>query len=315
MKKVFSFLVFFGITFIIAQKVPGGSSSPCIVGPDNLALNQTGIYSVSSALAQCTQCHDWDIDNLNVNVSGNAQITTDDRLNSVSIKRVGTGSITISITYFTETGCHSCSKTLASIGGGQVSCDATIISNHSSPYSNVLHPELNVYIDVYVGYQNPFPNNASVSIQYNPQPSGFCHVNCVPIIVAPFFQSAMSYQFSIPVGSDGLNLGFYVPITVLYTDLVTGQTCSKILNPYFKPQTHPYRMINISPNPAKSTINIESENLENLNISFYDTFGSVVIKNNKLEKTISIENLKPGIYLYKIKEKDNVIQEGKIIKE
>lgn len=323
MKKVFSFLVFFGITFIIAQKVPGSSSSPCIVGPDNLALNQTGIYSVSSALAQCTQCHDWDIDGLNVDVSSNAQITTDDRLNTVSIKRIGTGSITIKVTYFTEEeGCKECIKVLPACcgGNGSVTCDAWVVDKFWYGYTNYTLPTHDVMAHIEVNYTNPFPNNASVLVQYDPSyPSGFCHGNCSPVNATPNFTGSIQYQISLPIGSYGMSIGFCVPLIVTYTDLVTGQKCIKILNPCFTKEDggipRKNNTVNISPNPAKSILNIEGENLENLNISFYDTFGNEVIKNSKVEKTLNIDNLKPGIYLYKIKDKDNIIQDGKIIKE
>lgn len=271
MKKFFIFLVFFGITFIIAQKVPGGSSSPCIVGPDNLALNQTGIYSVSSALAQCTQCHDWDIDGLNVDVSSNAQITTDERLNTVSIKRIGTGSITIKVTYFTEEGFKECIKVLpACCGGtGSVTCNAVIDSIWGVPVVNLNYPQFNVEINVDVFCTNPFSNLASALIQWNPVSMNGSQVAGGLYNLATNQTALLPSQY-LTVGSPNSPSGYYSPMIVRYTDLVTGQVCTVNLNPLVFNGTHHMRtsnIINISPNPAKSTINIEGENLENLYIS------------------------------------------------
>jgi hypothetical protein len=319
MKKSCSIFVFLLVSILYAQKVPGGSSSTCIVGPDNLALNQTGVYSVSSALSQCTQCHDWDVNNLNVDTSSNAQITTDDRLNTVSIKRIGTGNITITVNYITEEGCKSCSTIVTCSGcGGSVSCDASILQIWCDKRNNTVEfPQFNVQINVRFLVTNPFPNNSGVLVSWDPDYlNGFDSAGTGGVsFVAVNSTNIVPFQFYTSISTPNAT-GFYIPLVVKYTDLVTGQVCVKKLNPLVTNNCltgHPMR-IGIFPNPSKSQINFEGENLNNYNISIYDMFGNEV-KNEKIDKSIDIENFDKGIYLYKISEKGNIIQEGKVIKE
>jgi len=74
--------------------------------------------------------------------------------------------------------------------------------------------------------------------------------------------------------------------------------------------------ISVSPNPVKSVVNFDGENLESYNISVFDLNGREVISNQQLKDKISMERLEKGIYKYMITNKDGEIeQEGKLLKD
>lgn len=112
MKFFFSFLFSLSLmTMAFAQTSGGcGSSSgngmspedaDCfILGPSSLLVDDQAVYTVDIT-AQCTDCYDWDI-------SGDGIIVGSDQNSSVAIQATGAGSITLSVTVFTEDGCVEC---------------------------------------------------------------------------------------------------------------------------------------------------------------------------------------------------------------
>jgi len=76
--------------------------------------------------------------------------------------------------------------------------------------------------------------------------------------------------------------------------------------------------VSIYPNPSKNLINIDildAKLVQNAELKLYDGTGAVIINTNLTNKLTSIKtNLFPaGIYLYKVIEKDQTIQSGKLI--
>jgi hypothetical protein len=70
------------------------------------------------------------------------------------------------------------------------------------------------------------------------------------------------------------------------------------------------------PNPVKDLFHLETENAEELDISFMDVFGKEIRK-EKIANTrsINVSDLKAGIYLLSIAKDKEVIYTTKIIKE
>lgn len=73
-------------------------------------------------------------------------------------------------------------------------------------------------------------------------------------------------------------------------------------------------VVKIYPNPSFGKINISTNNVNNLHFYIFDLEGTMVYQttlNNKAKK--NIQNLKKGTYLYNVFEKDESVEEGKII--
>jgi len=81
----------------------------------------------------------------------------------------------------------------------------------------------------------------------------------------------------------------------------------------------------IFPNPIKDKLNIQVnskiDDLSNCSFKIYNLLGSIVKTINlpksgmELNHSFSIEDLKSGLYLYKLFNKEHIVYEGKLIKE
>jgi hypothetical protein len=73
-------------------------------------------------------------------------------------------------------------------------------------------------------------------------------------------------------------------------------------------------VVKIYPNPSFGKINISTNNVSTLHFYIFDLEGTMIyqtILNNKQKK--NIDNLRKGTYLYNVFEKDESVEEGKII--
>ncbi|MGZ8536637.1 MAG: T9SS type A sorting domain-containing protein [Flavisolibacter sp.] len=73
-------------------------------------------------------------------------------------------------------------------------------------------------------------------------------------------------------------------------------------------------VVKIYPNPSFGKINISTNNVSSLHFYIFDLEGTMIyqtILNNKAKK--NIDNLRKGTYLYNVFEKDESVEEGKII--
>lgn len=73
-------------------------------------------------------------------------------------------------------------------------------------------------------------------------------------------------------------------------------------------------LIKIYPNPVSSKINFEGLGDFNYTITIYDSFGKLVLRNEKVKENIDFANYNKGLYFYEISEGDLIIQRGKLIK-
>lgn len=106
MKKLMTFcFILLCISGAKALDTVSELSPPCIVGPQTIELGGQYLF-YTTAVAQCGNCHDWDI-------SGSASITNPslDQNGSVTVTANSLGSFTLNLTYFTETGCKTCTRT------------------------------------------------------------------------------------------------------------------------------------------------------------------------------------------------------------
>ena len=82
----------------------------------------------------------------------------------------------------------------------------------------------------------------------------------------------------------------------------------------FKEPRFKKSVVKIYPNPSFGKINISTNNVSTLHFYIFDLEGTMIyqtILNNKAKK--NIDNLRKGTYLYNVFEKDESVEEGKII--
>ncbi|MGC4039888.1 MAG: T9SS type A sorting domain-containing protein [Flavobacterium sp.] len=284
MKKMFLFLMLIGIT--------ASSYSQCtITGKTSIGNGSTQTYSVPSTLGQCSECYDWDI------VSGNiTQVSTSDQNNTFSIKATGLGAFQICVTYFDETGCHQCC-----LSGTTVACDIT--GTTINDVNQLGSAEVAFYVT---------PPNTPYT------PTGFSYLWTFT------FADGSTANSTSQVGKVDIDCSNRVrTVSVVITSALCTKTITKTYglgnggtDPGICGTSGMSKMgINVYPNPAKSNLNFEGKNLDQFKVTFYNEKGDVVIKERKLEKSFSIENLKPGIYVYQITNANGDKQEGKIVKE
>ena len=78
------------------------------------------------------------------------------------------------------------------------------------------------------------------------------------------------------------------------------------------------QVVSVYPNPSNNLINIDiidASRVKNAELKLYDGTGAVIINTPLTNKTTSIKtnSFPSGIYLYKVIEKDQTIQSGKLI--
>lgn len=110
-------------------------------------------------------------------------------------------------------------------GGGR--CVANIIQIWCSPTN---FQNYNVEINVRMGVTNPFPNQASVLVQWDPAYLSGYQVAGGLYNLSPNQSTTIPSQFDTTANSTSTT-GFYVPLIVKYTDLNTGAICIVKLNP------------------------------------------------------------------------------------
>lgn len=295
----------------------------CITGNLTIPVGQTATYT--SPAAQCTNCYDWDINNSPTSSDnqtvGNVKIVGSDITQSVQIQGLAVGAFSIQLTYFDETGCHTCC-----FNGNVVSGTASLPKENCFGFDPVQPNDITSEGTLNYGYIGG-PYGAPISgvgltftwyfkfydgslltfYEQNPTFRELCPNNPVmsfALVVSNGVQTktyrSIISGYSIP-GISGAN----TPTCFLHPNCFDG--------PSFK--TMETKTIKVSPNPTSSTIKFEGENLEDYKVSIFNSNGNEILKNSKINKNISLENQAKGIYIYVLIDKNGNKQEGKIIKE
>lgn len=313
MKKLLSLLAMVGFSLI--------ANAQCISGPEVLYTGQTYTFT-SVSTAQCTSCYDWDINGNTTSsdnqVVGNAQIIGSDQGQTVSIKPLVAGCFTVSLTYFDETNCHTCKPVtfcavdptplpatncfgFDPVQPSDVTSQGTMNYGYlGSPYAAPL-PDAGLSFTWYFKFQD---GTLLTFYVQNPTFRELCPDNpvksfaCVVSngVTTKTYKSIVS-GYPIP-GISGANS----PTCFIHPDCSLG---FRMANPEIK----------VSPNPTSSTIKFDGENLSNYTISIFNSNGTEIIKDAKIDTNISLEKQQKGIYLYIITDANGFRQEGKIIKE
>lgn len=72
--------------------------------------------------------------------------------------------------------------------------------------------------------------------------------------------------------------------------------------------------ITIYPNPTKSMLNFDGEDLSDYSIRVFDIMGKEML-NSKIERVLNIDNFPQGVYIYEISKANTIVQHGKIVKD
>ena len=109
--------------------------------------------------------------------------------------------------------------------------------------------------------------------------------------------------------------------TMLFSFTVTRPQGQKIISDNFSDSFEIKRdprfkksVVKIYPNPSFGRINVSANTSQPLHFYIFDLEGTLIyqaVLNNKEKK--NIDNLKKGIYMYDVFEKDESVEEGKII--
>lgn len=322
MKKIFSLVLMIGFSIMSYAQCNTG----CITGNLTITLGQTSTFT--SPIAQCTSCYDWDI-NSNVTSSDNQTVGTvkivgTDMGQTVQIQGVSVGPFSLQLTYFNETGCHTCC-----FNGNVISGTVTPLPTENcfgfDPVQPVNINSAGTLNYGYIGspYGTPISSVGLTFTWYfkfldgtlltlngqNPTFRELCPTNPVmsfALIVSNGVQTKQyrsiypGFNYLIP-GISGPN----TPTCFIHPNCFDGASFKNKLN----------TKIIVSPNPTTSTIKFEGENLNNYKVSIFNSNGNEIIKDSKIDQSISIEKQEKGIYIYIITDDNGFKQEGKIVKE
>ncbi len=316
----------------------------CITGNLTIIVGQTTTFS--SPIAQCTSCYDWDInandlssDNQTV---GTIRIVGTDMGQTVQIQGVSLGSFSLKLTYFDETGCHVCCFNGTVVSGTPLTPlpKATCFGFDPAPNGPDITDEglLNY---AYIG--NPYaPPISSVGLTFtwyfrlvngtlltfneqNPTFRQRCPYD-------PNDQYNGVYPNSSPVVSFGVIISNGVqtkilksiqsgyPLPAEVSNGPNSKTCfihedCFLGNGVPNPSSQQVNKIIISPNPTTSIIKFDGDNLSSYKISIFNSNGTEIIKNSKIDQNISLEKQEKGVYVLILTDENGYRQEGKIIKE
>jgi len=339
MKNIFLSLFLISVSSILYSQrtnkpITGGDGNEvmlCISGNSQVTIGQTNIFS-SIPTAQCSSCYDWDINN-DSNSSDNQTVGTvrivgTDMGETVQIQGITAGPFTLQLTYFDETGCHTCNFSGVVLEAPVVTPLPIISCFGFDPVQGP--PDVNEegllnYGYLGMPYGTPIPSIGLTFTWYfkfangnlltfdtqNPTFRELCPTNPVKSFALVVSNGVQSRQYrSIDLGYPipGFSMGS-TPTCFIHPEC--GFSGSYNLSKIVKNQ----QSIIVSPNPTTSIIKFEGENLNDYKISIFNMNGEEILKSLKLDQNLSLEKQQKGIYLYVITNEKGFKQEGKIIKE
>ncbi|AWI26784.1 T9SS type A sorting domain-containing protein [Flavobacterium pallidum] len=323
MKKItFAALCFFSMI---------GYSQSCINGLSTVNVGTTVTYT-TSAVAQCAECYDWDIngnplssDNTTV---GNVRITGSDTANTVSIQVLAAGPFTVNLTYFNENGCNECTFSGTGVNPGTMLPKFTcfgydpVVGVGPDPFSGTFNQffingsGLNAPGLTYQWFWRY--SNGSLSSEYGFAPQFWekCDGNAqgpanrivaFGVIISNGTTSAKYY--SCPNCTNAISIPGFGPAQARTCFL--HEVCAPPIT-----MRNATQAIKLVSNPVRSTVKFEGDNLQDYQITFFDTNGKQMEGSKELSSSVAIDKFPKGIYIYKILDAaGTLILDGKIVKE
>jgi hypothetical protein len=254
---------------------------------------------------------------------GNITIVSSDMGKTVLIRGNSNGPFSLNLTYFDETGCHTCTF------NGEVitppNCCSPVLEggfecrgSKTGGWLNITNNNSNCNVE--------WTNFSKIDIQLNGAvfiagggdskilyPSDLTSVPEVGLgfsVIDPVLGCFHGNQFDAVVTFYYKNGCQPVQKRITFTDIGT-----PILQQNNLRKINEKNQIIVSPNPTSSIIKFEGEDLSKYKISIIDGNGIEIIQNRNINREINIQDQKAGIYFYKITDENGFIQQGKIIKQ
>ena len=289
----------------------------CITGSSDIQVGQTVTFT-SIPTAQCTSCYDWDI-NGDGNSSDNSTVGTikivgSDQGKTVSIQAVSAGTFSINLTYFDETGCHTCCFTGTTSNPPPNCCkpvlSGTYVCKGGGNGTGILHINNNTNCTV------DWSAISQIDVWVNP---GYISANggsSSKTFYGPFTSSSN-------LGLTIITIGCYSDISAMVTYHYTNG-CGNIVDEIIlynsmglqdQSQERKASDLIVSPNPTFSLIRFEGKNLEKCKVSITNDKGIEIITNKNIDHEINIADQPKGVYYYRVTDENGLIKEGKLIKE
>ncbi len=265
-----------------------------ISGPTTVFPNNVSTYSIPSSLGQCGNCYDWDI------IGGGGTIIGSDTGNSVSIRKDGNSNLTIRVTYFSDSGCRSCTLLVTTPSGG---CTYTtnIDNNYFDNYTEIL----------LITYDSPnIPSGASYSwsVNYNFGPTFNTTTNST-VVTVPLPSGRSIVNASVTVSYQGCTFSdshiYFPPIT-------SGFGLNSETGPEATFQT---QNIEVYPNPTTGEFNFTGLDVEGNTVSILNLEGKEIIRDAMIDQPLDISDYPAGVYHYLIRNDKEIVKTGKIMKE
>lgn len=287
-------------TLCVAQSASGCGSSNWT---GTVPINQTRTFSVPT-LSGAT--YRWVVS------SSHLQIVSGQGTPTVTIRGNSIGNAVLYVTRYKD-GVSACAdkKTLSvtQIIIDPPSCTASINDIWCSPYSS---NGFNSMINTVVNVTNPFSNSAWVEASFNPAYLNGLQLAGGAYSISPNQTTTIPSQFAINAANNFPG-GFYVPMLVRYTDLVTGQTCTVTLNPL---------VIGCSGSPgpqrtaAPGSIQLNDDpSVEPVHIELYDLDGKKVMGQDVEGRLPELNGKHSGLHILHIQYSDGKVRKEKIMLE
>lgn len=309
-------------TFSLSAQTMGPKDDCTITGPSYLEVGQQYQFSVS-ANAQCSLCYDWDISSFNLPTP--ASIVGDDRQQTVTIQINSPGAFELKVTFFDESGCHSCQRNLV----GEEDCFDPIIEGK-------LDCGIGGFVFLDSSTQN-LSNVDQVTWTFDPNDNGSYYAGFNFTSGGTIFNggqsitstnSSTNYEVQF-----GMNSGATCPSNKyicfdLVVDFIDGSVCEEEywIGPACGNLTIPQPLsdLSISPNPAADRIFVEINEKKGSTLEFliYDLRGMLLtstsasqIPGNTYLQELELPQTTDKMLILKILEGEHVIQTEKIILE
>ncbi|MEL6637603.1 MAG: T9SS type A sorting domain-containing protein [Bacteroidota bacterium] len=264
-----------------------------ISGSSTLAVNATGTYSIPSNLAQCSSCHDWDI------IGGSGTIIGSDQGRSVTIRKTSSSNLTIRVTYFSESGCRSCTRVISS----------TPACNFTTTISNSY---LDNFFDVFLTTENSPSTGPGATynwtVNYNTGPSYFATTS-TNVVNVPLPTNRSIVSASVTVNFQGCTFSdfhtYFPPITSQFGFGAKADTES----------TFDTQNIEAYPNPTTGELNFTGLSAEGYTVTVLDLTGKEIIRDAPSDRPLNISEQPSGVYQYLIRNGKDIVKSGKLLKE
>lgn len=173
---------------------------------------------------------------------------------------------------------------------------------------------VNDRLTYYVKNQDPdYVENFAVKISTTTPTAAAFTTTVTPSAGAPNTWTKFTINLTPYIGQT-IYIGFHATSTdkfrLLFDDIVNDSAASLAIDDVVKSTSK----VVISPNPMKDFLNISNADKKILEVAFYSIDGKLIKTSKKNASTISVNDLKSGVYIIKVKTSDSE-ETFKVIKE